>query len=168
MPSHSDCFSFDKEPLKGEAESPLNGGIARTGVEKADGNILELGLEVLTTPNKACTFGLKMVPPDPDDDRSSSEDMWNTPSLGVLRCFLFPLLLATGEGEERRPMSLNGKAPGVREEIGAVRRPLSRWQRVGDGVVGTPELAASFMSSQIGKCWKAEGKPEIRRGCLRM
>lgn len=45
----------------------------------------------LARPKSAFTFALSSWLED-EDETSSSEDMWNTPSLGVRLCFLFPAL----------------------------------------------------------------------------
>ena len=50
------------------------------------------------------------------------------------------------EAEEERLMLLDGKTPGLREQMRAVFE-----------VTGALRSAGSFLLSQIGKCWKVEG-----------
>lgn len=96
--SLSSCFSLESGNAGGDDEDSLKcvEGTARDSVGVTRGDEVS-GAGVRVSPNKAWTFGFKMVPPGPVDT-SSSEDILNMPSLGALRCFLPPRLGDTGDG----------------------------------------------------------------------
>lgn len=90
-----------------------------------------------------------------EEDRSSSDDMWKTPSEGVLTCFR-PFLRAGGDGLGGKA-TLNGNTP--KEVVrGAVFGPSSNrlaLERL--GVLGySSSLKMSVMSSHIGNGFQSE------------